>query len=304
MIRRRQINARRRAPRLRSLGAGVGERVRDLAMAVEERVGWPLADRMRGGFEMARWPFERAQWMAERRVVWPLGELAAKRGVHGSSLAVGAALLATCAVAAGAIAIGGDGGEAPTVAATPESARAKPTPAHAPESAAPVLHGAAPDFTPEGGEAAAKVANSDTVIASKPDAGTASSSASTEASATLSSAKGKTAGPGPAAIDVARRFSGAFVLYETGNDGARVRAAFDATASPRLTQALLRRPPRLPANVKVPKAKVLNVVPGPRHGDTFTLSASLLRVGVTSELRIDMQRDEESGQWQVTDVLG
>ena len=29
---------------------------------------------------------------------------------------------------------------------------------------------------------------------------------------------------------------------------------------------------------------VLNVVPGPRHGDTFTLSASLLRVGVASEL--------------------
>ena len=49
---------------------------------------------------------------------------------------------------------------------------------------------------------------------------------------------------------------------------------------------------------------MLNVVPGPRSGDTFTLSASLLRVGVTSELRIDVQRNEGSGQWQVTDVLG
>ena len=54
----------------------------------------------------------------------------------------------------------------------------------------------------------------------------------------------------------------------------------------------------------MPKAKVLNVVPGPHHGDTYTLSVSLLRVGITSELRLNVQRDEESGEWQVTDVLG
>jgi hypothetical protein len=306
MIRRRQINARRRAPRLRSLLTRAGERIRDVAMTVEERVGWPLADRARAAFEVAGWPFERAKWTTERRVVWPLGERAARHGVSGSSLAVGAALLATCAVAAGAIVAGGGGGEASTVAEAPERASAEPAksaPATAPEPA-PVLHGAAPDFTPEGGDAAAKVANRDTVIASKPDAGKASSASSADATATPSSAGRKVEDPGPAAIDVARRFSGAFVLYETGRDDAKVRAAFDATASPRLKQALLRRPPRLPANVKVPKAKVLNVVPGPRHGDTFTLSASLLRVGVTSELRIDVQRDDESGEWQVTDVLG
>jgi hypothetical protein len=29
-----------------------------------------------------------------------------------------------------------------------------------------------------------------------------------------------------------------------------------------------------------------------------------LRVGVTSELRIDVQREKESGEWRVTDVLG
>ncbi|HEX7246290.1 MAG TPA: hypothetical protein VF245_12080 [Solirubrobacterales bacterium] len=305
MIRRRQINARRKAPRLRSLGARVGERFRDVAMAVEERVGWPLADRLRAAGEVARWPFERATWTTERRVVWPLGERAARHGLSGSSLAVGAALLATCAVAAVAIVVGGrSGGEAPTVAETPASAPAgQPTP-NATKPAAPVLHGAAPDFTPEGGDAGAKVANRETVIASKAGAGAASSASPAGPVATPSSVGQTAKDPGPAAIDVARRFSGAFVLYETGDDGADVRAAFDATASPRLTQALLRRPPRLPANVKVPKAKVLNVVPGPRHGDTFTLSASLLRVGVTSELRIDVQRDDASGEWQVTDVLG
>ena len=311
MIRRRKINARRRAPRLRALGAGIGERIRDVAMTVEERVGWPLADRARGVFEVVRWPFERATWTTERRVVWPLGERAARHGLSGPSLAVGAVLLATCALAAGAILAGGRS-EAPTVAEAPASAPVKPAQASAPEPAAPVLHGAAPDFTPEGGDAGATVANRDTAIASKPGAAppassssssSSSSSASSAALATPSSTGQKAADPGPAAIDVARRFSGAFVLYETGRDDAKVRAAFDATASPRLTQALLRRPPRLPANVKVPEAKVLNVVPGPRHGDTFTLSASLLRVGVTSELRIDVQRDE-SGGWQVTDVLG
>lgn len=310
MIRRRKINARRRAPRLSSLLTRAGERLRDVAMAIEERVGWPLADRARAVFEVSRWPFERATWATERRVVWPLGERAAGRGPSGSSLAVGAGLLATCAVAAVAIVAGGGGGGATTVAQAPTNAPAEQSAPGAAKPAAPVLHGAAPDFTPEGGDAAAKVANRDTVIASKPDAGTSASSSSSPSStssaavATPSSAEQSAADPGPAAIDVARRFSGAFVLYETGDDGAKVRAAFDATASPRLTQALLRRPPRLPANVKVPKAKVLNVVPGPRHGDTFTLSASLLRVGVTSELRIDVQRDEESGEWQVTDVLG
>jgi len=279
-------------------------------MAIEERVGWPLADRARAVFEVARWPFERATWATERRVVWPLGERAAGHGPSRSSLAVGGGLLATCAVAAVAIVAGGRSGETPTVAEAPtNAATTEPAPTD-PAPAAPVLHGAAPDFTPEAGDAAAKVANRDTVIASKPDAGAPTSNSSSPSSpssaavATPSDAEQKAANPGPAAIDVARRFSGAFVLYETGDDGAKVRDTFDATASPRLTQALLRRPPRLPANVKVPKAKVLNVVPGPRHGDTFTLSASLLRVGVTSELRIDVQRDEESGKWQVTDVLG
>jgi hypothetical protein len=209
------------------------------------------------------------------------------------------ALLAAAALAFGAIRAGG-GSEETVVVAAPVAAPAESK--AEPEPAAPVLQGAAPDFAPEGGDAAAKVAKADTVIGSDP--GAATSSGDSSSPATLSSVGGKVEDPGPAAIDVARRFSGAFVLYETGRSDTKVRAAFDATASPRLTQALLRRPPRLPANVEVPKAKVLNVVPGPRHGDTFTLSASLLRVGVTSELRIDVHRDEKTGEWQVTDVLG
>jgi hypothetical protein len=288
---------------VRSLGAAVGARIRDAAMVVEERVAWPVADRARGAFEVVRWPFERAAWATEQRVVWPLGDRAAEHGLPGPALAAGAALLAVCAVAAGAVVSSG-GGEGPAVAEAPTGAPAGSAVAPAPEPEAPVLHGTAPDFTPEGGDAATGVASRDTVIASKPGAATSPSSSASSSAATSSKATAKVEDPGPAAIDVARRFSNAFVLYETGRDDAKVRTAFDATASPRLKQALLRRPPRLPANVKVPKAKVLNVVPGPRHGDTFTLSASLLRVGVTSELRIDVQRDPGSGEWQVTDVLG
>ena len=123
---------------------------------------------------------------------------------------------------------------------------------------------------------------------------------------------------GPAAIAVARQFAGAFVLYETGHDTAAVKSAFHASATPELAKALLERPPRLPADVKVPEAKVLNIVAGPKHGDTYTLSVSLLRVGVTSELRLDMQKTpsgdspnaardstgSDKVHWLVTDVLG
>ena len=302
MTRRPKINAGRKAPRLRSLGAAAAGRTGAARDVVQERIAWPASDFLRGLFDVVRWPFERAAWAVERAVVWPLGERTARWGVSGRAAALsGVALLAMGALSIAAIR-GGDGsGEEPALVVAPVKASAvRPEP----EPAAPVLQGAAPDFVPEGGDTAtAKVAEADTVISSGADTATKAPGDPSSA-ATLSRAGGKAVDPGPAAIDVARRFSDAFVLYETGRDNAKVRAALDATASARLTQALLRRPPRLPANVKVPKAKVLNVVPGPRSGDTFTLSASLLRVGVTSELRIDVQRDKSSGQWQVTDVLG
>ncbi len=301
MIRRPQINAGRRVPRLRALGAAAGTRVRDTGGAIQERVAWPVSDFLRSLFDVLRWPFERVAWTVERAVVWPLGERTARWGVPGRAAVLGGvALLAVGALSFAAIRGGEGNGEEPAIVVAPVKTSVE-TPE--PDPAAPVLQGAVPDFVPESGEVAkTKVAEADTVISSDP--GTAAEPPEDPTAAALASASGEAEDPGPAAIDVARRFSDAFVLYETGHSNAKVRATLDATASPRLTKALLRRPPRLPANVKVPKAKVLNVVPGPRSGDTFTLSASLLRVGVTSELRIDVQRDKGSGQWQVTDVLG
>lgn len=270
-----------------------------------QTLAWDGRFLLRGLFDVLKWPFERAVWVLERVVIWPLGERASRAGVSLRTLAFGGlGLLAAAALAVGAVRSGG-GGEAASVAVEPASAPlevVKTNPAA--EQVEPTLQGVAPDFTPEGGdEPVSKVADADTVIASEPS--TATEAATSSAATASSSAAGeKVADPGPAAIEVARRFSGAFVLYETGNTDPEVRETFAATATPQLTKALLRRPPRLPANVKVPKAKVLNVVPGPRQGDTFTLSASLLRVGITSELRIDVQRQDGSGEWQVTDVLG
>lgn len=271
---------------------------------------WDGAYLLGAVFDAVKWPFERAAWAIERKVIWPLRERAVSLSPAGRSVAFGSlGLLAAGALAFGAIRATGGEEETAPLAATPASAPAKAAaPEPAPKPAEPVLQGAVPDFSPQATGASAKVAGADTVISSDP--GTTPGATTSAAAAAASSSGGgdltevEAKDPGPAAIDVARRFSGAFVLYETGSTNAKVRKALAATATPQLAKALLRRPPRLPANVEVPKAKVLNVVPGPRTGDTFTLSASLLRVGVTSELRIDVQRDKQSGEWQVTDVLG
>ena len=266
-------------------------------------LAWDLAYLLRGALDVVRWPFERAAWAFERAVIWPVARHTSRWRTPARAVALGSgALLLAGAITFAALRAGGE--EAAPVAVAPVSAPVKAAPrAPAPEPAEPVLQGATPDFSVPTAKAKAKVADADTVISSDPGAAIESTASSSGVQASGSSAE-EVKDPGPAAIDVARRFSGAFVRYETGATDPAVREAFAATATPQLTKALLRRPPRLPANVEVPKAKVLNVVPGPRQGDTFTLSASLLRVGVTSELRIDVQREKQSGEWRVTDVLG
>jgi hypothetical protein len=110
--------------------------------------------------------------------------------------------------------------------------------------------------------------------------------------------------PAPkAAKRVARHFAQAFVVYETGGVDTKVRSAFRRTTTKQLSQALLHRPPRQPAGVEVPKAKVVTVVAGPSRGKVYEVSVSLLRVGVTSELRLVMEQGPGK-KWQVTNVLG
>ncbi|HEY0391808.1 MAG TPA: hypothetical protein VGC63_08875 [Solirubrobacterales bacterium] len=281
----------------------------DAALAVEERLVWGGVDALRAVGEVVRWPFERAAWAIERGLVWPLEERTGEWS--GPLRAVGMAALALLAVAAGVFGLlwasGSGGSKTASVqrsAAPPPARVVSPVTQKQPAPAAPVLHGATPDFTPEAGDAATAARGGEAGDRSATSTAGAATSTSTSSSTPAAAATAAAQPAGPAAIKVARQFSSAFVLYETGRGNAKVRAAFAATATPQLAHSLLRRPPRLPADVKVPKAKVLNVVPGPQHGATYTLSVSLLRVGVASELRIDMQREKKSGKWLVTDVRG
>jgi hypothetical protein len=311
MIRRRQINAGRRGAPVRSLFAHVAERTGDVVLAVRERVVWNGGRRVRGASDVLRWPLERVAWMFERRLAWPIAERAEQLGLP--LRGVGATALALIAAGVGVLGLAwasSDGGtvtarKSPTAPAIAAIVRSAPKAA----SSVPPLQGAAPDFTPDAGHKASTAGGTGSPVAKgsseTTESGTAVDATTTFSTASASSsAAAKTVPAGPAAMKVARRFAGAFVLYETGRADAGVRAAFGETASPQLAHALLSRPPRQPASVKVPKAKVLNIVAGPLHGETHTLSVSLLRVGVTSELRIDVAQDEKSGEWQVTNVLG
>lgn len=269
---------------------------------------WGGADVLRGVVDVVKWPFERAIWAIERGFVWPLEE---RTGDWNASLrALGVLALILLATGAGVLGLlwasgSGGGGTAPREASAPVAApvvkEALPAPATA---AAPVLQGAKPNFAdaPRGSASASSAAGAEGSAATSGSTAEVAKSASPTAGASAGTTAVEPAGP--PATTIARKFAGAFVLYEIGRKTSRVQTTFDETATPRLAHELLRRPPRQPAGVKVPKAKVLNVVAGPHKGDTFTLSVSLLRVGVTSELRLEMQRNPKTGEWQVGNSLG
>ena len=234
-----------------------------------------------------------------------------------SNLVAGGAVVLALGLGIGGYAIVSSGGDEPApaaevVAVTPEpEPAAQPAPKPEPE---PTLQGATPVFKAPAESEPSKVAGSKPLEAEGAAASTAGNTgnASTDTissrpgapSATASASKAVDGPPaGPAAIAVARKFADAFVVYETGGEDAEVRKAFKATAVPEVTQALMQRPPRQPAGVEVPKAKVLNVVPAPSHDRIYPVSVSLLRVGATSELRLEMEQLKNK-QWRVTNVLG
>lgn len=270
---------------------------------------WRIGDLLRGFVEVVRWPVERLVWALEERVVWPLQERSPGWGAP--PRATGAGALVVVAIGAVAIAVvlvgGGEKGEEPFPTADPVvSAAPLPAPVEA-ERRGPVLHGVPPKFGVDGGVGVAKTndepdgATADGIAAEDSvAAGGAAAAGEEEGGATTSSRKPVPAGP--EAMKVARRFSEAFVFYEIGERPARAMTVFEETATPQLATALAERPPRQPASAEVPKARVLNLVPGPRRGKVYTVSASLLRVGVTSELRLKLTR--QAGAWWVTDVRG
>jgi len=285
----------------------------DSVWAAQDRLRSESGPALREGADRFKWPFERAAYAARKKVVWPLEDRTETMSAPARALSVAAAVLIAAGVGvAGLVWAAPDGPHetAPAaVAATPPPLVAVET-AHQ-EAPQPTLHGAAPDFKASAPKASSSVDPAKAIVKSAPSGSTGAKPADTNAATATPSSAEPTAkaasvdGPpaGPAAISVARDFASAFVLYETGSSAGGVRKKFGATATPALAKALLRRPPRLPANVKVPKAKVVNVVPAPSSGRVYPVSVSLLRVGLTSELRLEMEQLKGDG-WRVTNVLG
>jgi hypothetical protein len=291
----------------------------DFSLGLQERVLWPFADALRATPEALRRGLGNIAYWSKRLFVWPLTDRVALLSAPIRALAaVGLALAVAVGVGAALAASTRDSTAIDRSPVAEASAPVLHVPATAPAVAEPepTLHGATPVFTPPPKDAAKpKAAEAAAGTGSPGGVGATGNGSAPAASEKISSyptasrpteAEASTI-PGPAAgakaIAVAREFSGAFVVYETKGKSANVRKAFSATATPELTKALLKRPPRQPSKVKVPKARVLNVVPGPSKGGVFTVSVALLRVGVTSELRLEMEKLKKQG-WRVTNVLG
>jgi len=256
--------------------------------------------------DVLRWPFERLLWTLERRVLWPLRERVAGWEPAGRAAGAGAlALVAAAALLVGVLAL--SGGEPQAEQAAAPVAITLPDADPEPEQPGRVLQGVPPSFdVGEGvGVAGGSSEPSDEASGSVPstpgeEAGIVPSE--DESAAVISSAGKKPVPAGPAAMKVARRFSEAFLSYEVGKRRARAKTVFEETATPKLAEALAERPPRLPQGGEVPKARVVNLVPGPRAGKAYTVSVSLLRVGLTTELRLELRRRQAA--WLVTDVRG
>jgi hypothetical protein len=282
----------------------------DSAWLAQDRVRSTLGSGFQAAARTIRQGSEQVADTAQEKVVWPLEDRAATMGAPARRISFGMVVVLAAAVGVAGLIWAApdkpDGVTATEVAVT--SAPPVRTPAPAPKSE-PTLHGAAPVFKPATKTAGGKVDPAKAIVSSAPAGSSSTDASSSQASSsTASSAAAKTDsvdGPpaGPQAIAVATDFAGAFVLYETGDDDADVRQAFGRTTTPALARSLLRRPPRLPADVEVPKAKVVNVVPAPSHGGVYPVSVSLLRVGLTSELRLEMEQLKGDG-WRVTNVLG
>jgi hypothetical protein len=265
------------------------------AWAFQRRLVWPLQDTAtRSASADASWPFERLTWGVQRRLIWPLDDCLTGLGWPAR---VVLALLLLGGVTSGTLAAdrlatpGASPPGEPVVQRTAPREVAEPRPA----GEGPVLQGAAPDFDQAAAISAASAGAARTAT-------TGSDSAAVDAAAAPAPAAVVTKELPAAALGVARRFAEAFVLYEVGEADPTVRLALRQTAVPALAKALAERPPRQPAAADAPLAEVLNVVAGPRYGRTGSVSVALLRLGATSELRLQLQRTDAG--WRVDDVRG
>ncbi len=302
--------------------------LRKLFWLIEEKVLWPIADAFR---RLTGRSFAHSRIEAAPTRVEPLPEVApeltaeeteagteevkrplmprtrtrfrARRALIGRPGRELTIVLATVAVAVAAgIGIAKIAG-GPNVKPAPDSTQARvatpgiaaPAPT-APATQTPAeptkLEGVAPSFKSQSKASANGKSASDTQTSTAQRANSAPSSIPPAAANDIS------------ALNTARDFAGAFVLYEVGKSNRKVRQTFARTATPALAKALRDRPPRLPNSVKVPTAKVQNVVlgVGAKKGNRVDASVSLLRLGALSELRLTLTRHK--GTWAVSEVRG
>jgi hypothetical protein len=297
---------------------------RKLTWLIEEKVLWPLADAFRNltgrsyahirvqpepldevvpqPLEAAAAPsLEGAAGTVDRRIFPRMRDRFRNRfGTSGRDVFI---VLGTVAVALGVgigvVAITGPHGSTPPAPSASAPAASAPagtqtnaaTAAQTAAAQTPDLKGVSPNFKSSSKAAGANAASA-TKTQATTDVGT--------------NGKPSSIPPGvaddAAALRTAQNFAGAFVLYEVGKSNPKVRQTFARTATPALAKALRDRPPRLPASVQVPTAKVQNVVLGAKSGKSLDASVSLLRLGAISELRLTLIQRHKA--WVVSEVRG
>jgi hypothetical protein len=238
--------------------------IREAAWGLEERVLWRGADVARGVHWRAHRRVAPLQRLIQTKLTWPLADALRDRGEGArAAIAASAAVVAMAAATAGAIKA-----DHPAAHQQQPAPIASAAPAPAQSTGANVLAGVTPQFQP----GHAEVPNAPAAKPSAPPA------------------------------QVSWQFAQAFVSYEVGQSSDGTAEAFERTATKPLAKALTKDPPRLPANGKVPKARVLNVVLGAAAKDQITASVSLVRLRAISEIRLILTRTGDD--WRVAQVLG
>ena len=242
------------------------------------------------------WPFRKLWWAIEDRLIWPVSDYlsgkertrkgqqqapSGERAERRRPLAwVGATALATVAIGATGAAVffyneAEDSASRPVVVQA-EDPQTVIVPMES-TTGDPTLEGVAPEFEAASGEAAKNPGR-------------------LPANAVEPAVK-----PDDPAMAVAYRFATAFTAWEVGRE--KAADEIRKTTTRRLGRELTARPPRLPENTTVPRARVLNVVEGNSKGNRTEASVSLIRAGTASELRLSLVR-KGKGQWLVSKVKG
>jgi hypothetical protein len=238
--------------------------IREAVWGVEERVLWRGADVARDVHWRAHRRVAPLQRLVQTKLTWPLADALRDRSEGArAAIAASAAIVAMAAATTGAIKA-----DHPAAQPGPPAPIASVVAATPQSTDASVLAGVTPQFQPGHAD-----------VPSAPPAK-----------------------PSAPPAQVSWQFAQAFVSYEVGQSGKGTAAAFEQTATKPLAKALANDPPRLPANGKVPKARVLNVVLGTATKDQITASVSLVRLRAISEIRLILTRAGDD--WRVAQVLG